>query len=177
MAAPRGLTPGIGLRGRVRTLRTSLSSGGAVPSCPARRQPVESVVESADRGHEFRNRFVQEKCRMKADSSYLVACAARNGPHDLAREALPGEVPRGPCVSPATLHDRTRPVDLGLERGECALDELRGNACGGELVPDERIACAPPREGRGAILREPPIVEEPGGLEGLGAPRAALGAR
>ena len=77
---------------------------------------------------------------MKADSSYLVACAARNGPHDLAREALPGEVPRGPCVSPATLHDRTRPVDLEFERGKCALDELRGNACGGELVPDDIIA-------------------------------------
>ena len=111
---------------------------------------------------------------MKAESSYLVAVAPRNGRHDLPCETFADEVPRGPSSFSAALHDRTRAVQLGLEGSECLLDELSTDPRGDELVPDERVTGAPPGERCGATLGEPPIVEEPGALKRLQHGRALL---
>ena len=63
-------------------------------------------------------------------------------PNDVLREALAGEVAGGLRAGPSARDDARRTLRFRRQARDRLVDELGGDACPGELVPDELVARA-----------------------------------
>jgi hypothetical protein len=88
---------------------------------------------------------------------------SRNGRRDrLVREPLADQVPGRPRAESTALDDSPSPLGLWIEQADRVLDQLRGDPRVFQVMADQSIAGSPAGEGRGARLRKPTIVDEPG---------------